>query len=87
MSWLIYKGQLIARVNETLKSGESVLWSDTLTQDSVTDQQILINPKFAKASNAAKWEKQYYSDQCQHLLTAELIDSSGVYKHYFVKFG
>jgi hypothetical protein len=59
MSYIISNGQLIATTAETLKSGESVVYSSQTCVESINASREfnLVNQKSAKISNAKKWER------------------------------
>jgi len=54
MSYLIQNGQLVARTEENLKSGEEVRFSNTKTKDSINANRefSLVNAEYVKVSNA-----------------------------------
>ena len=83
MSYLIQNDQLIARVEENLKSGEEVRYSNTKTKDSVNANRefSLVNAEYAKVSNAKKWDKAYRESNCN---LATLLNDGGLYKEYLV---
>ena len=83
MSYLIQNDQLVARVEENLKSGEEVRYSNTKTTDVINSNRefSLVNAEYAKVSNAKKWDKVYRESNCN---LATLLNDDGLYKEYLV---
>jgi len=83
MSYIIYKGELIAKTDEYLKSGSTVEFSHTLTKERINANREyqLVNADYAKISNAKKWEKIYREG---YFWTAKLINNDGLYPEFQV---
>ena len=73
MSFLIINNEVVAKTNETLKSGEEVrvAW--------LKSGSSLCNAVYAKVSNAKKWNTEY----SHHADLAKLHSDSGLYKDFY----
>ena len=80
MSYLIKNDRVIAETSLTLKSGEEVRYSNTLTKDKINANRefSLVNADYAKISNAKKWRKDEIYDHAALINDGEFHVSTGL---------